>query len=39
MGRKGKSTEEIFAALREAEAQLAQSETVSKICRTLGVSK
>jgi hypothetical protein len=34
MARKGKSTEEIIAALREAEV-----ETVGKICRSLDVSE
>jgi len=33
MARKGKSTEEIIQALREAEVRLGQGETVGKICR------
>ena len=32
MARKGKSTEEIIAALREAEVRIGQGETVGKIC-------
>lgn len=39
MARKGKSTEEIIAALREAEVRIGQGETVGKICRTLGISE
>lgn len=39
MARKGKSTEEIIAALREAEVRIAQGETVSKICRGFGISE
>jgi len=39
MARKGRSTEEIIAALREAEVRLGQGETVGKICRGLGVSE
>lgn len=39
MARKGKSTEEIIASLREAEVRLGQGETVGKICRHLGVSE
>lgn len=39
MARKGRSTEEIIAALREAEVKLGQGETVGKICRGLGVSE
>lgn len=39
MARKGKSIEEIIAALREAEVRIAQGETVGKICRQLGVSE
>ena len=39
MARKGKSTEEIIAALREAEVRIGQGETVGKICRSLGVSE
>lgn len=33
MAGKGKSAEEIIAALREAEVRIAQGETVGKICR------
>ena len=39
MARKGKSTEEIIAALREAEVRIAQGETVGKICRGFGISE
>lgn len=39
MARKGKSTEEIIQALREAEVRLGQGEKVGKICRSLGVSE
>jgi transposase-like protein len=39
MARKGRSTEEIIAALREAEVRLGQGETVGKICRGLGISE
>ena len=39
MARKGKSTEEIIAALREAEVRIGQGETVGKICRSLGISE
>ena len=39
MARKGKSTEEIIAVLREAEVRIAQGETVGSICRSLGVSE
>ena len=39
MARKGKSTEEIIQALREAEVRLGQGETVGKICRGLGISE
>jgi transposase-like protein len=38
MARKGRSTEEIISALREAEVKLGQGETVGKICRSLGIS-
>mgnify|MGYP003536905927 CR=1 FL=1 len=38
MARKGKSTEEIIGFLREAEVRIAQGETVSKICRSAGIS-
>lgn len=38
MARKGRPTEEIIAALREAEVRLGQGETVGKICRGLGIS-
>lgn len=37
--RKGKSTEEIISALREAEVRIGHGETVRKICRSLGVSE
>ncbi len=39
MARKGRSTEEIIAALREAEVRLGQGEAVGKICRGLGISE
>lgn len=39
MARKGRSTEEIIAALREAEVRLGQGESVGKICRGLGISE
>ena len=39
MARKGRTTEEIIAALREAEVRIGQGETVGKICRSLGVSE
>ena len=39
MARKGKSTEEIIQALREAEVRLGQGETVGKICRGFGISE
>jgi putative transposase len=39
MARKGKSTEEIIQALREAEVRLGQGETVEKICRGFGISE
>jgi len=39
MARKGKLTNEITDALREAEVRIAQGETVDKICRSLGVSE
>ena len=39
MARKGKSTEEIIAFLREAEVRLAQGETAGKICRGAGISE
>jgi len=39
MARKGKSTEEIIQALREAEVRIGQGETVGKICRSFGVSE
>ena len=39
MARKGKSTEEIIAALREAEVRISQGETVGKICRGFGISE
>ena len=39
MARKGKTTEEIIAALREAQVRIGQEETVGKICRSLGVSE
>jgi hypothetical protein len=37
MARKGKSTEEIISALREAEVRLGQGETVGKICWGFGI--
>jgi len=39
MVRKGRSTEEIIAALREAEVKLGQGERVGRICRGLGASE
>lgn len=39
MARKGRSTEEIISALREAEVRIGQGEAVGKICRGLGVSE
>jgi len=39
MARKGKTTEEIIQALREAEVRLGQGETVGKICRGFGISE
>jgi transposase-like protein len=39
MARKGRSTEEIIAALREAEVRLGQGDTIGKICRGLGISE
>ena len=39
MARKGKSTEEIIQALREAEVRIGQGETVGKICRGFGISE
>ncbi len=39
MARKGKSTEEIIAFLREAEVRLAQEETAGKIYRGAGISE
>jgi transposase-like protein len=39
MARKGKSTEKIIRALREAEVRLGQGETVGKICRGFGISE
>ena len=39
MARKGKSTEEIIAALREAEVRIGQGETVGKVCRGFGISE
>jgi len=39
MARKGRTTEEIIAALREAEVRVGQGETVGKICRSLGISE
>ncbi len=39
MARKGKSTEEIIQALREAEVRLGQGETVGNICRGFGISE
>ena len=39
MARKGKSTEEIIAALREAEVRIGRGETVGRICRDIGISE
>lgn len=39
MARKGRSTEEIIAALREAEVRMGQGDTIGKICRGLGISE
>ncbi len=39
MARRGQSTEEIIAALCEAEVRIGQGETVRKICRSLGISE
>ena len=39
MARKGKSTEEIIAFLREAEVRIARGETAGKICRDAGISE
>jgi putative transposase len=39
MARKGKSTKEIIAFLREAEVRLARGETAGKICRGAGISE
>ena len=39
MARKGRTTEEIIAVLREAEVRIGQGETVGKICRSLGISE
>jgi hypothetical protein len=39
MAGKGKTTEEIIAALREAEVRIGQGETVGKICRGFGISE
>ena len=39
MARQGRTTEEIIAALREAEVRLGQGATVGKICRGLGISE
>ena len=39
MARKGRTTEEVIAALREAEVRIGQGETVGKICRSLGISE
>ena len=39
MARKGRTTEEIIAALREAEVRIGQGEAVGKICRSLGISE
>jgi len=39
MARKGKSSEEIIAVLREAEVRIAQGETVGTICRSIGISE
>ena len=39
MARKGKSTEEVIAARREAEVRIGQGGLVGKICRSIGVSE
>jgi hypothetical protein len=39
MARKGKATEKIIAAPREAEVRIAREETVGKICRGFGISE
>ena len=39
MARKGKSTEEVIAALREAEVRIGRGETVGRICRDIGISE
>ena len=39
MSRKGRSTEEMIAALREAEVRIGQGETVGKIYRSIGISE
>jgi len=39
MARKGKSTEEIIQASREAEVCIGQGATVGKICRGFGISE
>ena len=39
MARKGKSSEEIIAVLREAEVRIAQGDTVGTICRGIGISE
>jgi hypothetical protein len=39
MARKGKSSEEIIAVLREAEVRIAQRETVGTIYRSVGISE
>jgi len=39
MGIRRRTVEEIITKLREAEARLAQGETVGQVCRQLGVSE
>jgi len=39
MARKGKSSEEIIAVLREAEVRIAQGDAVGTICRGIGISE
>lgn len=39
MAWKGKSTEEIIGALREAEVRIAQGESVGTFCRGFGISE
>ncbi len=39
MARRGKTTDEIIAALREAVVRFGQGETIGNICRSFGVSE